>query len=107
MQISTFIKLILASYVLEEWNDYLSKILSIQPVFCDIRFIPINLILSIKFPASTPQRIDLATPVSRRPVALMEQNAWAAGVDSVRRTIRLSTSRHSRGLSWLQVKSEQ
>lgn len=70
MQISTFIKLILASYVLEEWNDYLNKILSIQPVFCEIRFIPINLIISIKFSASTPQHIDLATPVSRHTVSV-------------------------------------
>lgn len=70
MQISTFIKLILASYVLEEWSDYLNKTLSIQPVFYEIRFIPINLILSIKFPASTPQRIDLATPVSRHTVSI-------------------------------------
>lgn len=67
MQISAYIKPILASYAPEEWNDYLNKILYTQPVFYKLIPIPTNLTLPITLPASTPYRIDLTGPVSRHP----------------------------------------
>ena len=55
-------------------------------------------------PASTPLCIDLAVPVSRHPESIVRSECTGCRRWSVRRTIRLSTSRPSRGLSWLQVK---
>lgn len=77
--------LVFASDSLEEWSNYLSKILYMQTVS--------------RKPLPAPTKIILPIAV----IASMPYRTRAAGVDFVSRTILLSTSRLSRGLSWLQV----